>query len=567
MDSIAEAFYNSVRNVICNQHAVFLNEFASAFDEMIQQTDEQCRQKMEEKSKLERCIDLMLSNTPDIIMTFDTKGRAILVNDAYKRSNGAGLKKDAKGKTFKEMFPSVSNTEFVKNMENAFKEAVAAGQTIKVEQAIDFNEDGNARTYLINVTPISSEKESIIGIMLVFHDTTEIINARQEAERARELAEQSTKAKSDFLARMSHEMRTPMNAIIGMSAIGKDACDIEKKDYSLRKIADASKHLLGVINDILDMSKIEADKFDLSYSSFYFESMISHVMSIINYQVMEKEQLFSVNIGNDVPQVVISDEQRLAQVITNLLSNAVKFTPNEGHITLSAELSAENEEFCTIRFMVTDNGIGISEEQKTHLFAPFEQGDGSISRKYGGTGLGLAISKRIIEMLGGRIWVESELGKGSSFIFDVIVQKSVQVDMRIGSDSDLHNGVFAGRHILIAEDVDINREIISSLLEETGVEISFAFDGEEAVGKFSAEPEAYDLILMDIQMPIIDGYEATKRIRASGRTNADKIPIIAMTANVFSEDVERCLSAGMNGHLGKPVDINEIIARFKDYLL
>ena len=548
------------------QHVDFLGEFAEAFNSMTQQLEERRRIEISEKSKLQQYIDLILSNTPDIFMLFDTKGKAILANEAYIRRNKKDSAEEIMGLSFAEIFITISNAEFIQSMDNAFREALATGSTVKIEQTIDFEQDGYPRSYLINVTPMSSEKDEVMGVMFVFHDTTEIIQAKLEAEKAREMAEQSTRAKSDFLARMSHEMRTPMNAIIGMSTIGKDASDIEKKDYALRKVADASNHLLGVINDILDMSKIEADKFELSESAFYFKSMISNIMSIISFQIADKEQNFTVDIDSNVPPIIVADEQRLAQVVTNLLSNAVKFTPKKGSITLTAKKTAEEDGCCTILFMVKDTGIGVPEEQKAHLFAPFEQGDGSISRKFGGTGLGLAISKRIVEMMGGRIWVESVLGEGSSFIFDINAIRSEEADLAVKNEDISQNDDFSGRHILIAEDVDINREIVSALLESTGVVISFAFDGLEAVEKYRCAPDAYELILMDIQMPKMDGYEATRRIRSSGMPNAERIPIVAMTANVFSEDIQRCLESGMNGHLGKPVDVKEVIAKFREHL-
>ena len=216
--------------------------------------------------------------------------------------------------------------------------------------------------------------------------------------------------------------------------------------------------------------------------------------------------------------------------------------------------------------MVKDTGIGISEEQQSHLFIPFEQADGSISRKFGGTGLGLSISKRIVELMGGKIWAESEPGRGASFIFDIKAQPGTGKCAEMKAENNFEDMVLTGKHILIAEDVEINREIMSTLLEETGVEIDFASNGVEAVEKFSSNSNAYELIFMDLQMPEMDGYEATRRIRSSGLMNAVEIPIIAMTANVFREDVEHCLAIGMNGHLGKPVNINEVIATLGEYL-
>jgi len=548
------------------QRVDFLGEFALAFNSMTQRLEERRKQDMSEKSRLQHYINLILSNTPDILVVFDIDGKAVLVNEAYKRINKADSAGDVEGKSFNELFAHLSNEDFLLNVESFFSEALCNRHTIELEQNIDFGQDGNTRAYTVRVIPMIGEDETIMGILVVFHDTTELIEAKREAEHARELAEQSTRAKSDFLARMSHEMRTPMNAIIGMSAIGKDAREIGKKDYTLKKIADASNHLLGVINDILDISKIEADKFDLSYSAFYFNSMLSHVESIVNYQIAEKEQIFTVDIDSEIPMVLISDEQHLAQVITNLLSNAIKFTPKEGAITLHAKKISEMGDSSRLRFMVKDTGIGISDDQIANLFAPFEQADGSIARKYGGTGLGLAISKRIVEMMGGRIWVESKPGKGSAFYFEIIAKKGTAADIDRGAEDISACGVFAGRHILIAEDVDINREIVATLLESTGVDITFAVDGAEAVDKYVSDPFAYEMILMDIQMPCMDGYEATRRIRSSGLPRADSIPIVAMTANVFSEDVERCLSAGMDGHLGKPIDIGEVTAKLAEHL-
>jgi CheY-like chemotaxis protein len=348
------------------------------------------------------------------------------------------------------------------------------------------------------------------------------------------------------------------------------------KEYSLTRIDEAAQHLLGIINDILDMSKIEADKLELSYAESAFEPMIQRVVHVINVRAQEKNQNLIVNIGKDIPSQIITDEQRLAQVITNLLSNAVKFTPDGGTITLRAEKTAETADTCTLQVEVKDTGIGISEEQQQRLFAAFEQADGSISRRFGGTGLGLVISKQIIDLMGGRIWIESEVDKGTSFFVEIELLKS-KPDA-VGEDSESQDkeaasespeagnteGIFDGKLILVAEDVDINREILEALLAPTGIKIEFAFDGVEAVEK-SAANDQYHLILMDIHMPNVDGFEATRRIRASGLPTAT-IPIIAMTANVFREDVEKCLAVGMNGHLGKPLDIDKVIATLANYL-
>jgi len=395
---------------------------------------------------------------------------------------------------------------------------------------------------------------------------------RREKERDAALlaAENASQAKGNFLANMSHEIRTPMNAIIGMTTIAKTTKDIERKEYCLEKIEDASTHLLGVINNILDISKIEANKLDLSIEDFNFEKMVQNVVGVTSFQVNKKEQNLVVDIDKNIPAMLEGDDQRLSQVITNLLSNAVKFTPNGGTISLNALLSEDRGDRCMLRISVTDSGIGITDEQKARLFTSFEQADSSTSRKFGGTGLGLAISKRIVEMMGGRIWIESQPGQGASFIFTISVKKGTRSEPEASAPvTDTAAQIdFSGKRIILAEDVDINREILQTLLEPTNIEIDNACNGREAVELFTASPDKYDLIFMDVQMPEMDGYEATGKIRAfeAEQKRPNAIPIIAMTANVFREDVEKCIKAGMNGHVGKPIELQEIIGKLKKYL-
>jgi signal transduction histidine kinase/DNA-binding response OmpR family regulator len=547
----------------------------------------------------------------------------------------------------------------------------------------------------------------------------------EERDAALESAKKASRAKGDFLANMSHEMRTPLNAIIGMTTIAKVSADIEKKDYCLKKIEDASTHLLGVINDILDMSKIEADKFELSPVEFLFEKMLQKVVAVSSFRAGEKKQKFSVYIDKDIPPALVGDDQRLSQVIANLISNAVKFTPEEGSIRLEARLYEEFGDKCTIKISIADSGIGITAEQKQRLFHSFEQADSGTSRKFGGTGLGLAISRRIVEMMGGRIWVDSEPGHGAVFSFTAVLQKGtfqrksllnpgvnwknlrilavdddedvleyfadlaqrfgiscttaasgeealslikdsgpfdiyfvdwkmpgmdgIELARRIKTGSpetgppsksvvtiisaaewtlveeearkagvdkflakpifpsaiadcinqcigreepelqDQETGVtddFSGSRIILAEDIEINREIVLSLLEPTKLVIDCASNGKEALDLFLAAPDSYDMIFMDVQMPEMDGYEATRRVREFEKNHGENsltfgedstqrnrterlrgpIPIIAMTANVFREDVEKCLEAGMNGHIGKPLDMTEVLVQLRKYI-
>ena len=408
---------------------------------------------------------------------------------------------------------------------------------------------------------------STIGINLVIYVFCKFyVRVLSALTIAKNEASQAAMVKGAFLSNMSHEIRTPMNAIIGMTAIGKASDDIETAHYTLSKIENASTHLLGVINDVLDISKLESGKFELSMEEFEFEKMIQRVMSVISFSAAEKEIDISVSVDENIHPVLIGDDQRISQIMINLLSNAVKFTPAKGFVGFNAILAEEKDDFCIIKVEVIDSGIGISPEQQLKLFQAFHQAEANTSRKFGGTGLGLSISKNISDMMNGKIEVESELGKGATFIFTFKagIGRSAET-ARKKTQTEHSLPVFGNKHVLIAEDIEINREIVMALLAPTGLSFDCAKNGMEAVRMFAEAPQKYDMIFMDLQMPEMDGYEATMRIRSLNDEKAKTIPIIAMTANVFREDIEKCLAVGMNGHVGKPIVIDEVIAAVKDY--
>ncbi|MDR2035934.1 MAG: bacteriohemerythrin [Coriobacteriales bacterium] len=425
---------------------------------------------------------------------------------------------------------------------------------------IIYSDSRRERTFTDNEVSILRNGSLLLANTMLNNVMMSALSAEKDTALA------ASRSKSEFLANMSHEIRTPMNAIIGMSTIGMTADHKEHMKTCFEKISVASKHLLGVINDILDMSKIEASRFELSENEFDFHKMIDRVVSISKFRLDEKEQALSLRLGKHIPNTVFGDEQRLAQVITNLMSNAVKFTPEHGSIKLEAQYLGEGDGLCKIKFSVTDSGIGISAEQQEKLFKPFQQAESSTSRRYGGTGLGLVISKSIVEMMGGNIWIESELGEGATFSFTVLL-KICNDEAKIETVTDADRNNFKDFTVLLVEDVEINREIVLALLEPTGIAVDCAENGRIALDMFIEDPEKYDLILMDIQMPEMDGFEATRRIRSLENQSARNVPIIAVTANAFREDVVKCLDSGMNGHLAKPLVFEDVLDRMRSYLM
>ena len=553
-------------------------------------------------------------------------------------------------------------------------------------------------SYQVDIKVLKDLSGEASGYIEIIQDITLMERmARQQAE-----TEAANSAKSSFLSAMSHEMRTPMNAIIGMTAIGKNAASLGGKTHALNRIEEASTHLLGVINDVLDISKIEANQLELSHLEFNFEKMIKKVISLISLRIDEKRQQFSFRTDGKVPHFIIGDDQRLTQVIVNLLSNAIKFTPEKGEIRLETSLVGEVGGVCELRIEVTDTGIGITAEQQEKLFRAFGQADSGINRVFGGTGLGLAISKSIVELMGGKIWVESEFGQGSRFVFTIRAPRGTNnlqlmlapgvnwgnmrllvvdddpeirnhfkelfenlgmrcdlaandfeacriiedggvydmyfigwrmsgidglelirkikshgedrpavavmissIDWAVAKDRGAWTGVdkyllkplfsssiidcineclglegahyggildastygeFEGKRLLLAEDIEINREVLLSLLEDTGIRIDCAANGIEAVDMAEAGLDTYDVVFMDLQMPKMDGLEATRQIRALAAPRARTLPIIAMTANVFKSDIDECHAAGMNDHIGKPYDIVKVLEMLRKYL-
>jgi signal transduction histidine kinase/CheY-like chemotaxis protein len=545
--------------------------------------------------------------------------------------------------------------------------------------------------------------------LMLLESFTDISNLKKAEEQLRlmSITEQANRAKSDFLSRMSHEMRTPMNAIIGMVKIAETTNDTERIKYCLSTIGQSSEHLLGLINDVLDMSKIEAGKFELHNTALNIEDVLTKICNLTMEQAEKKGIKLNVFLDKEACVQFIGDDLRLSQVITNLVSNAIKFTPANGGITVTVRETERKQKSSVLSFAITDTGIGMTEKQKNKLFNAFEQADTSISRRFGGTGLGLVISKKIIEKMGGKISVYSEMGKGSIFRFEIELERAVSVERKdnyadingmkilvvsnddriceyfssvtsdygitaeaaadtgemINKVSEANNGkrpfdmvfidyglgdddifdalgkmdrqtkpdsdacayVFMATFLvwskidararaaginsfisvplfpsnilkslrrkneainkkpdtsetrerntpdfsffilLLAEAVELNCEIFMALLEGTKINIDRAENGLAAVEMFKRNPDKYDIIIMDIHMPEMDGYEATKVIRSLDN-RAKTIPIVAMTANAFREDIEKCLACGMNDHLAKPIDDAEVIKKISKYV-
>ena len=399
----------------------------------------------------------------------------------------------------------------------------------------------------------------------------ELRQAQIVAAEALQSAERASKAKTDFLSNMSHDIRTPMNAIIGITTLMKNELhQPEKLAEHLGKLESSGQLLLGIINDILDMSRIESGKTTLNVEKMNLPQQISQLDSIIRQQAGQRRQTFTVNTHVQ-HENVLADLNRLNQVLMNILSNAVKYTPTGGHIRLEVEELPRNEHYARYRFVVQDNGIGMSEEFQKHIFEPFERERTSTVSKVQGTGLGMAITKSVVDLMGGSISVESATGKGTRF--EVVLEFPIDTEadhaqqVQALPEETEETSPLCGMKFLCAEDNALNAEILQMLLETRGASCTICSNGQEIVDAFaSVKPGDYDMILMDVQMPVMDGLEATRRIRNGENLLGRTIPILAMTANAFLEDMQKSREAGMDEHLSKPVDISALeqtVKRFR----
>ena len=385
--------------------------------------------------------------------------------------------------------------------------------------------------------------------------------AKNVATEALQTAENANKAKTDFLSNMSHDIRTPMNAIIGItSLIRHDAGNKAKVIEYADKIDISSQHLLGIINDVLDMSKIEAGKTVFKYSDFSILDLVQELDTIFHTQIYEKQQTLTIIKENIQHEWVNGDQVHLMQIFSNLLSNAVKYTQEGGEIQFFVEeCETKSSVYAKYRILVSDNGMGMSADFKDTIFDAFTRAESSLTNKIQGTGLGMAITKNLVEAMGGTIDVDSELGQGSCFevLMDLKIAEDRTASLAAQEETDEQDGnIMQGMKFLCAEDNELNAEILTELLKIEGAECTICENGEEILKAFEqSAPGDYDMILMDVQMPVMNGYEATKAIRRSSHELAKTIPIIAMTANAFSEDIQHSLAAGMNAHVSKPVEM------------
>ena len=386
---------------------------------------------------------------------------------------------------------------------------------------------------------------------------------------AAEKADAANKAKSTFLFNMSHDIRTPMNAIVGFTDIALHQNSVAEIHDSLEKVRESSKHLLSLLNDVLDLSRIESGKAVFFPEPVDITKLTDDVLAIMNGLLYNRDLKFEVYRERPKNPYVLADATRIREVLTNFLSNAVKFTKDGGTVTLDiSSHPGEDDKHIVARYIVKDNGIGMSEEFQKKLFKPFSQEDDRGARtQYKGTGLGMAIAKEYVEMMGGSIAVESQKGVGTTFTVEIPLELTEQ-GIRQKQEEPVHHDL-TGVNVLMAEDNDLNAELATVMLEDAGMAVTRAFDGKEAVELFKNHPQGtYDIILMDIMMPNMDGHQAAKTIRAMGteRPDAATIPIIAVSANAFAEDIKASLDSGMNGHVSKPLNMKEVTDTIAKYI-
>jgi PAS domain S-box-containing protein len=502
-------------------------------------------------------LGILLSTIPALVYFKDTDLKYILVNKSFERFVNLPFYV-IKGKMVEDLIPDYK----MNNYSEMEREVIQSGLPLyNIEEFIQQEEKEVWLTS--NLAPFRDTEGEIIGLVGISWDITERKKHENELQYAKEQAEEGTKAKSEFLANMSHEIRTPMNGIIGMAEILKQASLGEEEKENLEILISSTRSLLSLVNDILDISKIEAGKLELEIEDFEIRKILKDVENILYIKAEEKILDYKTFINPNVPDFLRGDPSRLKQILLNLVNNAVKFT-KKGFVHIFIDDLEEHADEVILMIKIVDSGIGISDDGKKNLFQLFSQVDTSTTKNYGGTGLGLSIAKRLVMMMQGEIGFESKQDKGSTFWFTVKLEKCSQ--KIVSPESAKKKPVpdkkaFKMLSILLAEDNEINQKIIQYSLTNAGYKVDIANNGQEAIDMYHAGN--YDLVLMDVQMPILDGFEATAHIRnieSAILNGIHRTPIVALTANAMKGDREKCLDAGMDEYLSKPFTPNDLIS-------
>ena len=505
--------------------------------------DERAQEAFQQSERFRAILDQI----EDGCCVVDLRGNYLFVNDAFCRLYGFE-KHEILGSNFSQS----SGPERAGKLREMYSQVYTTGHPI---QAFAYRIFPKGRPPMFVEQSISLERDAqgqAVGFLAITRDCTARKLAEEAMAQAKEAAEAANRAKSEFLANMSHEIRTPMNGIIGMTALALDSGMTPAQNETLQTVRSQAESLLTVVNDILDFSKIEQRHVELESVAFSLAVAVSDVAAPLAVRAHAKQLQLECAISPDVPECIVGDPVRLKQILTNILSNAVKFT-EQGWVRLEVTVDGRDGDRATLRFTVSDTGIGVPEDKRAAIFEPFRQADGSMTRRFGGTGLGLAIASNLAGLMGGRVWVGSAPGAGSTFHFTAPVTIAASAPA-MAAAAEARAGAIPPRaaRILIAEDNVVNQRVAAGLLTKRGHLVTVVNNGREALDALQAG--GFELVLMDVQMPDMDGFEATAAIRDRERATGRHVRILAMTAHAMKGDRERCLAAGMDGYLSKPID-------------